>query len=417
MAGVAAHLCGTRGIVLRRVITPLTLWPRWGGAAAAADDAAAMRVMVLISSLATGGAERVTVSFLSHAASRDTDIRACTVTAAQSEPLAAQLAAAGVRRYNLKARRLADPFALARLLRLLRRERIGLIHAHGQDASILAACARGLTRIPLVITRHVLDEPADTWRRRLRAAAAFWAIRHADAVVAVSAATADYLAAHGRIARRRIQVIPNGIDLERFGGAGHDARRTKARVTLGLTPEDPVVLVPAVLRRGKGHETLIEALPALRARVPGVRVLFAGGGELEPALRALAEPHRETIMMLGPREDIPALLAACDLVVLPSYTEALPTALLEAAAAGRPAVATRVGGTSEVIQDNRTGLLVPAGDVAGLVTAITALLRDPQRAHAFGQAARRLARERFALGLQFDRTIALWSALARDAGR
>jgi len=401
--------------VIGSLIPTLRPFCRERGAAAAGSGREVTRSLVLISRFTTGGAERVTVSFLCRLARRGINVAACAVTAEESESLTAELTAAGVRRYTLQACRLADPFALLRLLRLVREQRIDLIHAHGQDASILAAVMRCLSGTRLVITRHVLDEPKETWRQKLRARLALFAARRADAVIAVSEAAADHLAAIARLPRSEIQVILNGIELERFGRGGIGVRRAQVRRALGLSPAAPVVLMPAVLRRGKGHLTLIEALPALRTRVPGVRVLFAGGGEIEPLLRSLARPHGQTIMILGPREDIPQLMAACDLVVLPSFTEALPTALIEAAAAGRPVVATRVGGNPEVVQDFRTGLLIPPDNPSALAEAVATLLNHQERAKSFGEAARRLAEERFSLDRQVEHTVALWSAVMEGA--
>ena len=371
-----------------------------------------MRPLILISSLETGGAERVTVSFLCRLTRLGSDIRVCTVTARHDGPLAAELSDARVIRHDLGARRLADPFAFPRLMRLLRRARIDIVHAHGQDASILGAVVRCVSRVPLVVTRHVLDEPSEDWRQSLRARFALAAIRRADAVVAVSSAVADRLAEIAGLPRSAIRVIYNGIELERFDQPDLIARRAMLRGALGIDPDAPVVLVPAVLREGKGHEVLLDALPSLRARVPSVRVAFAGGGEREAALRSLARSHGDGVVFLGPRQDIADLLAACDLVVLPSLAEALPTALIEAAAAGRPVVATRVGGAAEIVEDGRTGLLVPPGDPSALAEAIASVLADPDRARAFGEVARRRARERFALDLQIERTLALWSEVA-----
>lgn len=373
------------------------------------------RPLVLLSSLELGGAERVTVSFLRRLAGHGVKAQVCTVASREDPCLVAELREAGVARHDLAGRRLADPRVLPRLLRLLRRERIGLVHAHGQDASILAAAARPLSRVPLVLTRHVLEEPAGDWRRRLRARLALAAARRADAVVAVSQAVADWLARAAARPRGVLRVIPNGVDLERFRPCV-PGRAAALREELGVGPDDPLVLVPAVLREGKGHEVLLAALPQIRSRLPGVRVAFAGGGEREAELRAQARLHGDAVLFLGPRHDIPDLLAACDLVVLPSRAEALPTALLEAAAAGRPVVATRVGGAVEVVEDGRTGLLVPPGDADALASAVAALLSDRDRSRALGEAARRRAEERFSLDLHVRRTLELWSEVAGGCG-
>ena len=384
-----------------------------------------LRPLVLLSGLATGGAERVTVSFVRRLRAMGIDAAVCTVTARHDGPLAAELPAAGVPRHDLAARRLADPWPVIRLLQLLKRERPDVVHAHGQDASIVADAVRRLRAFPLVITRHVMEEPMGDRRQRLRARAACGALRRADAVIAVSGAIAERLAELSGRPREAIHVIANGIELDRFVDGGPEARAT-ARAALGARPDEPLVLVPAALREGKGHEVLLRALPALRSRVPAVRVLFAGAGEREAALRREARTVGDAVQFLGLRTDIPELLTACDLVVLPSATrsdgtveEALPTVLLEAAAAGRPVVATRMSGIPEIVVDGETGLLVPPGDHAALADAIATLLLDGARARAYGAAAYRLARQRFSITTMVARTLDLWGALVdrRRRGR
>jgi glycosyltransferase involved in cell wall biosynthesis len=375
-----------------------------------------MRPLVLISGLPVGGAESVTVAFLCRLAAQGQPVPLCTVTARHDGPLASRLVEAGVPRFDLGARRLADAWALRRLVRLLARERVDVVHAHGQDASILATAARHLGGFRLVITRHVLDEPAANWRQRLRSRAALRAIIQSDVPVAVSRATARRLAALVPRAADRIRVLPNGIDLARFDRPDLRAARAEIRRSLGLDPDEPAILVPAVLRPGKGHDVLLDALPLIRARVPRASVLLAGDGELEPDLRARAARLGPAVRFLGRRDDIPALLAASDLVVLPSLAEALPTALMEAAAAGRPVVATDVGGTAEIVQDGGTGLLVPPAEPAPLADAAAALLGNPRRARALGDAGRRRAVASFGMDTQVARTLALWEELVSGGG-
>ena len=375
-----------------------------------------MRPLLLISGLATGGAERVTVTFLRHLAGTGAEAVACTVTSRRDGPLAEELARAGVRRHDLGARRIADPLALLRLLRLLGRGRFSLVHAHGPEACMLAGIACTLTRVPLVITRHVLDEATTNWRLRQLDRLIRFAARRAAAVVAVSSAVARRLEETGAARPEAIHVIHNGVELERFRGADLSRRREEFRRALGVGPDDSLVLLPAVLREGKGHEVLLEALPEIKSRVPRARVAFAGGGDLERGVRALAARHGDAVMFLGQRDDMPELFAACDLVVLPSLAEALPTALIEAAAAGRPVVATRVGGTPEVVEEGKTGLLVPPSDPAALASAVAAVLSDREKARALGEAGRRRACALFSVRAQVERTVALWSQVL-SAGR
>ena len=366
---------------------------------------------MLISGLAEGGAERVTVAFLRRAAERGRAVTLCTVSSRHDGSLAAELRRAGLRRIDLGARRLADPLAVARYLWHLGRERFDLVHAHGQDAWVLASLARRVTRIPLVLTRHVLVEPQQNRRQRWRARAALAAARRADAVVAVSRAAADTLAQAAGVPERRIRVIFNGIDVERFQRQELHCRREAIRAELGVGPQDRVLLVPAVLREGKGHEILLQAWPRVHATVPRTVLLIAGAGEREAELRRQAAGMGGTVRFLGHRDDMPELLVACDLVALASHTDALPTALIETGAAGRPAVATRVGGVPEVVQHDRTGLLVPAGDARALAEALEELLLRPERAAAMGAAAAKLVAGRFSLDAQVDATIDLWQRL------
>jgi len=210
------------------------------------------------------------------------------------------------------------------------------------------------------------------------------------------------------VPRSAIHVIRNGTPLERFDRPALAARRTEIRSALGVG-DAPLVLVLAALRDGKGHDVLIDALPILHQRIPRARLLLAGSGSCEQQLRRQAAPYGTAVLFLGARTDVPELLAGADLVVLPSFSEALPTALIEAAAAGRPVVATRVGGTPEVVHHGRTGLLVPPGDAHALAEAMSDVLSAPDWARRLGHAARRMAQERFSLGGQIDRTLALWS--------
>lgn len=409
------------GTSLRALEAPLRE-PAAGPALAAGYDRVAsrprsdrLRPFVLISSLSTAGAERVTVSFLRRLVGTEAEAVVCTVTSRHDGPLATELRAAGVLRHDLCARRLADPFALLRLVQLIRSERPSLLHAHGQDASILGVASRFLTGVPFIVTRHVLDEPANNWRQHTRARSALVAARYADAVVAVSSATADRLSVIAGLPRAAIRVIPNGIEFERFQGPAVARRAGQVRQALGCAPQTPLVLVPAALREGKGHEVLMAAFPQLKEQIPSIRILFAGSGEREEALRAQARPYGEAFLFLGLCDDMPALLSACDLVVLSSLAEALPTALMEAAAAGKPAVATRVGGTPDVVEHGRTGLLVPPNDPAALAQAMAALLAHPGRARTYGETARQRAIDRFGIDLQVKRTLELWAEVRAKA--
>jgi len=367
------------------------------------------RPLVLVSSLAVGGAERVVVSFLSRLAERGVPVPVCTITSSPDSPLPAELDEVGVVRHELGARRLADPLSLLRYLRLLRRERIRLVHAHGQDAWILGLAGRFLSRVPLVLTRHVLDEPAENWRQAIRRRCALIAARRADGIIAPSSAAAQRLAELAGLPADNIRLIPNGLDLERVEARTRAARREDIRSALGFAPDQSLILFVSVLRPGKGHEVMLDALPQLRRDVPSARLVIVGSGERERELKAQARQAGDAVVFLGTRDDVPELLAACDLVVLPSFAETHPVTLIEAAAAGKPVVATRVGGVAEIVDDGVTGILVPPGDPVALAMAAARILKDPTHARALGETARVLSRRRFSLDLHVDRTLSFWS--------
>jgi glycosyltransferase involved in cell wall biosynthesis len=353
-----------------------------------------------------------------HLVGKEIEAQVCTVTDRHDNGLlVAELSKAGISRHDLCARRLADPIALIRLIRLIQRERIDIVHAHGQDASILAAIAKHFSKVPLVITRHVLDEPSKNWRQSLRARFALAAIRSADAVVAVSSAVADRLADIAHLPRSDIRVIQNGVEIDKFNRPELIVRRDEFRKELGFEPDHYLVLVPSVLREGKGHEVLFEAIPSIRERLPNTYVLLAGVGECEAELRIQARLLGDAVVFLGQREDIPELLSACDLVVLPSLAEALPTALIEAAAAGRPIVATRVGGTEEIIEHGSTGFLLPPNDSILLAEYIIKILSDPALARKFGEEASSLSHKRFSIDLQIKQTLELWKEVKGGANQ
>jgi glycosyltransferase involved in cell wall biosynthesis len=250
----------------------------------------------------------------------------------------------------------------------------------------------------VVVTLHTRPPAAPAWsreglrRRLLIAAAGRWAAR----VVAVSGAVRDAWTAAG-LSPERVVVVPNGVDLAEGRAAPGAAERRAVRRELGVAEGTPLVATVSVLRPGKGLEVLVAAAPAVLAAHPRARFAVVGDGPARPELeaRTAAGGVGEALAWTGFRRDVPALLAAADLFVLPSLDDAFPTAILEAMAAGLPVVATRAGGIPEIVDDGATGLLVPPGDAAALARAVSALLADPAARRALGEAGRRRAGERF----------------------
>ncbi|SFT58638.1 Glycosyltransferase involved in cell wall bisynthesis [Geodermatophilus amargosae] len=283
-----------------------------------------------------------------------------------------------------------DPVADARAVLALRRAAAGadLVHAHGLRAGLVAAAAvRSGGRRPLVVTLHnALPERSGPLRLVL-ASAERATVRAADVVLAASG---DLAANARRLGARDVRVAPVSAP------ALPPARRSReeVRAGLGLADGRPLVLAVGRLHPQKGYDVLLDAAATWAAdrwagdgRPPLVAV--AGDGPLEAELTARIGAQRLPVTLLGRRDDVADLLAAADLVVLPSRWEARSLTAQEALRAGTPLVATRAGGLPELLGD--AALLVPPGDAAALAAAVRDLLGDPARAASLAQAGREQA--------------------------
>jgi glycosyltransferase involved in cell wall biosynthesis len=290
------------------------------------------------------------------------------------------------------------------LVRLLRRERPAVFHAH---MSSPVACKWGLAaavlaRVPAVLGTVQVGgyEPPDrSAYRQLRALS-----RGVDRYLAVSHGIANELVEGLHWPRRKIDVVYNAVDLARVDVEAPPGLREE----LGGGEGGPLVLMPARLDAQKGHQTLFEAIP----QVPDATFLLAGEGPERESLEALAAQLGigERVRFLGRREDVPQLLAACDVFALPSLYEGSSLAVLEAMAAEIPIVSSAIGGTDELIEDGRSGLLVAPGDAEGLAAALRQVLGDP--ALRLSLAAR--ARDRVEAGLTREQMAARVSAVYRE---
>lgn len=377
----------------------------------------AIRLLWLIDSLTAGGAEALTVPFARalHGEERGGETAAgarleiAFLKSLGGNPFEAELRDLGVPVTGLGARNLRDTAAVRRLVRLLRQRRVDLVHAHLAYASIWGLLAGRLTGTPVVLTLHVRPPDDPPWsreglRRRLLVAAAN---RWAGRALAVSGAVRDAWAAVG-LRRERIAVVHNGV--ETAGMESGTEAAAAVRRELGVPEGAPLVATVSVLRPGKGLEVLLEAVPAVLAEHPEARFAVVGDGPERRCLeeRSAAAGLGDSVAWTGFRRDVPALLAAADLFVLPTRDDAFPTALLEAQAAGVAVVASRAGGVPEIVEDGATGVLVPPGDAAALARAVSALLADPAARRRLAEAGRRQARERFSTAAWLGRLEAVY---------
>ncbi len=280
-----------------------------------------------------------------------------------------------------------DPVALARLYRLMRHGRFDIVHTHTTKAGLLGRIAAAWARVPVIV--HTPHGHAFHDYLGARGSAALCVVERALArrttrIICLTDAERDD---HLRLRigpPERFCIIHSGVDLDRFHMGHGDGEH--ARQKLGLSSDVPLVGCVARLVPVKGVQYLLEAMPAVRAAMPGATVVFVGDGPLRPALAAQAAARglQRGAVFLGLRDDVAEIMPAFDVVVLPSLNEGMGRAAVEALAAGRAVVASRISGIQDVVAHEETGLLVPPRDPAALADAIVRCLRDPGLRAAFG---------------------------------
>lgn len=341
-----------------------------------------LNIIHVVDSLEYGGLERVVADLAVAQAAHGHAVRVFSIS--DTNGFRASLEAAGI---PVEIGGKQGAFDLG-VLRALRRASLrggaDILHTHNFVPSYYAAAATrfALRRPALVNTCHNMG--ARLGNRRLRGLYS-WSLRHTARVALVGQQVRDSLVSLGVVPQEKADVVLNGVPTDRTSGSRRDAR-----ARLGLPTDARVLGCVGRLVELKRHRLLIDAMPDLLIRHPDLHAVIVGEGPLEAALRArIAELGLDgRVLLTGARNDVPDLLPAFDVFVLPSRTEGLSIALLEACAAGLAIVATDVGGNGEIVHDGDTGRLVPSDDPAALAQALDELLGDDAGRQRFGQAAR-----------------------------
>ena len=352
------------------------------------SEAARLRVLLMVDRLNWGGAERLVVSLACRLRARGLDVRLMQMGSWGPHPWGDELREAGVPVLDLGVRSLVDPRPVLRLAVYLRRERIDVLHTHLRYSDLVGRAAAALARRPVISTIHSIAEAQPGWREAVRRELDYFSARALCRIVlTVSDAQRRVYQRAARMNGARLETHRNGVDTDRFWPDA--VARARARTTLGIPPETLLYVTVAALRPGKGVQYLIDAAALVRKAGCDARFLVVGSGEYASELEAQAASRGlgHAVCFLGPRNDVPALLAAADVYVHPSLFEALPTTVLEAMATALPVVATAVGGVPELVAHGTTGLLVPPGRPAELAEAMLQLC-DPARRATFGAAGR-----------------------------
>jgi glycosyltransferase involved in cell wall biosynthesis len=295
---------------------------------------------------------------------------------------------------------LRDLKALAKLCRLIRQEQPHIVDTHTAKAGLLGRLAALLAGVPIVVHTyhgHVLHGyygPLTDWfLRSMERTLAFIT----DQIITVSEQVKRELVSYAVAPPSKIAVIPLGFDLQPFLAC--QDHRGQFRHELGIPDGARLVAIVGRLYPIKNHRLFLDAAACVAIQEPSTRFVIVGDGVLRPAMQQHAHELgiADRVIFTGWRRDLPRVYADTDILVVSSNNEGTPVAAIEAMAAGRPVVATRVGGLPDLIAEGETGLLIPPKDPHGLATAILCLLQDPETAWRMGQAGQAKVRERFSL--------------------
>lgn len=375
-------------------------------------------VIYLIDGLGMGGAERMMVPTLQYLSRDDFSPRVCVFQEKAGNPIANDLRAVGVPVDLLPIPYLRDLTAVPRLWKYLRKAEADLVHTQLEFADTLGNFAAKLLRLPSVCTIHTLPPQDMSPKSKAHQRVEWFCLRHfCDRVIAVSEEARAYHVQTGGATENQTITIYNGIDTTHYSGleGEHDAFRRE----LGVPLDAHLMTTVAVLREPKGIQFMLRAMPEILATDPQAYYLIAGdgpyGNTLRQEARKLSQQNR--IIFAGMRRDVPRVLAASDIFVLPTLTEALPTVLAEAMACHLPIIASAVGGIPEMVFDGENGLLVSPGDPSQLVEACSSLLGDEDLRQTMGKRSWQIAHEKFNIHQQIESLKYFYLELIEQYGR
>ncbi|MBK1695152.1 glycosyl transferase [Chromatium weissei] len=295
-----------------------------------------------------------------------------------------------------------DVLMIGKLWRLIRATQPELVHLHSRrGADVFGGMAARLAGVPVIHTRRV-DNAEPRWRVALK-------YRLHDRVIAISAGIANVLIDEG-LSPKKLRMVRSAVDWQRYAPA---VDRTVIRARLKVPTDALLVGVIAQLIPRKGHRFLLAALPELLAAHSNLQVRFFGQGALAKELQRQidAAELNQCVQLAGFRDDLAEILPALDLVVHPVLMEGLGVSLLQAASAGVPIVASRVGGIPEAVRDGENGILVPPGEVDALREAILALLANSALRQQFGVNGQALMAREFSIDAMVEGNLAVYREL------
>lgn len=341
-----------------------------------------MGIVHVVDSLEYGGLERVVADLAIAQAGHGHHVRVFSIS--ETDGFRPALEAAGIPVVVGAKQGALD----LRVLRALRKVTVGagtdIVHTHNFVPGYYAAAATRMASDAPTLVNTCHNMGARLSNRRLRGLYR-WSLRHTARVAMVGRQVRDSLLSMGIVDASKADVVLNGVPVGRQAGD-----RASARASLGIPGDALLIGCVGRLVALKNHRLVIDTFPALLASHPNLHLAVIGEGPLQGELQARIDALglSERVHLTGARDDVPGLLPAFDVFVLPSRTEGLSIALLEACAAGLAIVATDVGGNGEIVRDGATGCLIPSDDGSALQTALDSLLRSPPERQRLGDAAR-----------------------------
>lgn len=321
------------------------------------------------------------------------------VLACRRDAHIAELARAHARVFEMLMQGDADFGLFFRLQRLIAATQPDIVHLHSRrGADLLGGVAARLAGVPCVLSRRV-DNPEARWVVAVK-------YRLYNHVIAISEGIRQVLLAEG-LAPERVTCVRSAVDAAPYL---IDYDKAGFRASLGLAPDTPVAGMVAQLIPRKGHRYLLKALEDVLPRHPNLRVLIFGRGPLESELKQIIADHGLSahVCMMGFVDNLPQILGCLDLLIHPADMEGLGVALLQAAAARVPIIASRSGGMPEVVRDGENGLLIAPGDVPALAAAINRLLDDADLRRRAGAAGRALILREFSTDVMCEGNLAVY---------
>lgn len=368
-----------------------------------------MKVLHVLHSLDTGGAERIVCDLARH---RTGTLRTGVVCLDHRGRMVDEAQRLGIEIFCTERKPGLDLRQVGRIAAIIRRFDPDVIHAHQYTPyfyTALAASVTGFGRI--VFTEHGRHWPDVVSARRQWVNQALRLRR--DRVTAVCEFAADALRQQERLGGRDIRIIPNGVRCEAFDRPRH---RDSLAALIGAGADAPICIQVARFSPVKDHATSLRAFALSRHEHPSAQLVLIGDGPLRGDIEQLRRQLGldDSVHLLGNRDDVPDLLAAADVFVLSSLSEAASLSILEAMSAGLPIVATNVGGNSEIVRHGRTALLSPRGDAGAMAANLTALLADPAGRRDMGRAGRRRAKALYEQHHMHDAFIAVYRELVES---